>query len=138
MTRPTPIARFIEPDTHATDATFTGKAVDTAGARNLRVVVKAPTTGTPVGKLKLQGSEDYGQPGVSTPTWFDVKLPDGSLDGSGFTDPAGDTTEVDWDGTTALKMAINVLWPYRHMRLVYTRTSGGSASVFFSAHAGLR
>lgn len=138
MTRPAQIARFIEPDTEPTNAGFTGKAVDTGGARNLRVVVEAATTGTPVGKFKLQGSENYGQPGVATPTWFDVELPDGSLDGSGFTDPAADTTEVDWDGTAALVLVINLLWPYRHMRLVYTRTSGGSASAFFSAHGGLR
>lgn len=141
--------QFLKTNTHATNASFTGRANDCRDVDSLRVVVTAPNTSTPVYTVKLQGSEDVAEvhgailagdlSGGSVATWFDVELPDGTWEPSStFTDPAADTITLAWNGVAALVMALNIEKPYAYMRLVGTRTGGGSASAYWRAVAGAR
>jgi hypothetical protein len=125
------IQQFVASNSIATNASGTGKTQDCAQYANLRVYAAAANTSTPVGTFKLQGSEN----GTA---WFDVTLPLGSVHGSGFTAPSAAAVSVAWDGTAALSACINVEWPFRYMRYVWTRSSGGNASVFFAVRAGWR
>ena len=96
-------------------------ATITSAALSLRHVDKAalqcswPATGTPIGTLTLQGSCDPGHDGQQKPVPANWSTIDGTS--VAVTGAAGD-------------MLYNIQNPgYKWLRLVYTRTSGGTGAV---------
>jgi hypothetical protein len=127
-----------------TNATYTFAPVHARHLMNVRYQVTAANTSTPVYTFKLQGSEDPLvavdiAAGTSTATWTDLTLPAGSVHGTTadltFTGPA---VSASWAGANALNMLINVSAPPTWVRLVATRTSGGSATASMLARIGAR
>lgn len=132
-------------DNVATNASKTSAAVSFDAMSNARWTVSMTATSTPVGTFKLQASDDVEKverdkvAGTSTATWFDVTLPDGCVHihstatGVSFTGP---DIEIDNDGTAAALFSINVFCPWARMRLVYTRTIGGTTNGYTAWVAG--
>jgi hypothetical protein len=119
-------------------ADLTSDLLDCSEKRFARFTCSAGTTGTPVQKIKLYGSDD---PRVlrdraadlyatvnETAQWTPLRIPLGAVHGSGFTTPTDTVTEVDWAGTTALNLWMNLENPPKYLRLVFDNQSGGTAN----------
>ena len=126
----------------ATNASATFPVINVQRAKSLRIQVTGATTSTPVGTFKLQGSEsplvesDLNSAG-SAALWTDMTLPSGSVHGTGFTF-SGPSVSVSWDGSATLNLMIDILDPPSFMRLVWTRTGGGSATASLIGSFGWR
>lgn len=105
----------------ASNATFTSGAIDTRLMKELWILIRLASASTPVGTLALVGSLDGG-------TTYDVpiKLDGDKLLGTGFTTFTGLATTVAYDGTNPLVLAIGLLVFPPLIKMVDTRSSGGT------------
>jgi hypothetical protein len=122
----------------ALSADLISDVLDCTGKNRARFACSAGITGTPVQKIKLFGSDDprvfadianevYAT-GNETAQWAQLRIPLGSVHGSGFTTPTDTVVEIDWAGTTALNMLLNLEHPFRFLRLFFDSQSGGTAN----------
>lgn len=125
------------------------KPLVTWGMVACRFWLKAPLTDTPVGVIKVQGSDDpeverdiaRGLAGTANELaiWVPMTLHANCVHGLGsgqtFTGPA---TDIAWDGTAALSIAINLRDPMAFMRIFWDYTSGGGADSLMTIRGATR
>ena len=117
-----------------TNTSYTFPIIDCTQLRNVRIHITADNTSTPVMTFKVQGSESPTAhqdmtDGGTRAHWVDMTLPAGSVHGTStdltFSAPA---VNVSWAGGSALNFMIDMADVPSYIRLVATRTGGGSAT----------
>lgn len=106
-------------DAYVVATTWTSAAVFVGRIQGYTVVVSCPSTGTPVGTVKVQGCIDRNaamgdKPDENLTTWFDLSFVDST--GAAFTNATISSA------STAIFEELSCY--YRYIRVVYTRSSG--------------
>lgn len=132
------------PSPQPTNATYTFPALNMQRQKSVRIQLTASSASTPNYTFKLQGSESpYIEAdlnaGSTVATWTDLTLPSGCVHGTSadliFSGPSASIT---WAGASDLNCLIDILDPPSYIRVVATRTGGGSATASLQGAVGYR
>jgi hypothetical protein len=122
------------PSPQPTNTSYTFPIINMQRAKSVRIQLTAANTSTPVISFKVQGSEsplveaDLNN-ATSTALWTDLTLPAGCVHGvTADLVFSGPTVSIAWAGASTLNCLIDLLDPPTYIRVVATRTGGGSAT----------
>jgi len=118
----------------AVSADVTGGAIDARHYRVASFTAQWTSTGTPVGVLKIQGT-NQNPVEVSSPTWATYYIDQNKYDISDATWASGAITTTGAAGGYA-SIIVEPVHPW--IRFFYDRTSGGTANTSFAVQVHLR